>query len=550
VQAAAAALNGEIYNGYLSNEGNLVLRVRAPVNALALAVHERHGHMCGSSAGYWLTNPDNTVRHNAVADAQGNGFWLSYPRRPVKQSAAVPMRPNNLPHAAFEFNSARSNGNLGVMLECAMTDDAGNLELLAYAPTADGREFNWENGVRFTLRGIASIKNGAGGYVNRAIHPDYTQWVMAGNVGRGFSGAVQLGSTLKHSLIIGTSLNNRQPYPTGADPQLGVASYHSTLDTAYNTFVNLPNRGYVRLDNGWDRSSGAFGTDDYYLRPLEKGYWRNVGNRFINADPGYRALPPHMQPNYTVQSRNSWTLSGALWDPHGLWGTPGRWWVLDHPFLRDASCAALASRVPSGLPNGLMCGGPYYGVGDFWLNRGLAGQTQQFAMFETLDVTRRDAAGNLVGQWRVEQGYDSNFLGHMRHFTALKGAQYEVRFPDFPNGSTPKTPPRWLQMWLDNFIDAGDSILMGVHFDGTATPSRVMFSTSPDNPNFGVNSRALAAAASRDAVVAGNGSLYWQDRANHLLWVKVTPLALPAWAGVVAGSDDDLYRRFALRVEP
>jgi hypothetical protein len=460
------------------------------------------------------------------------------------------MRPNNLPHAAFEFNSARSNGHFGIMLECAMTDDAGNIELVTYAPTEDGSEFNWQNGVRFTLRGMTSAKNGAGGYLNRAVNPDYTQWAMAGNIGRGFTGAVQLGSTLKHSLIVGESLNNRQAYPADADPQLGVASYHSTLDTAYNTFVNLANRGYVRTTNGWDRSSGAFGTDDYYIRPVEKGYWRNAGNRLINADPGYRALPPHMQSNYTVESRNSWTLAGALWDPHGLWGTAGRWWVLDAPFLRDASCATLTSRVPNGQANGLSCAGPYYGVADFWLNRNLPGATQQFAMFETLDVTRHDNAGNLVGRWRVEQGYDSNFLGHMRHFTALRGGTYELRFPDFPNGSTTKTPPRWLNMWMDNFIDAGDNILLGVHFDGTATPSRVLFGTNPDNPRLGVDARALTAAASRAEVAAGNGSLYWQDRANQMLWVKVTPLALPAWTGAAAGSDDDLYRRFALRIEP
>jgi hypothetical protein len=529
-------------------EGNLVMRVRSPIDSLAVSEHEKR-HGCGASAGYWLTNPDNTVRNNVAVDAQGNGFWLSYPRRPVKQGKTVPIRPRNLLHAPFEFNTARANGNAGVMLECAMTDDAGNLELLSYEPTTDGSEFNWQNGVHFSLRGITTAKNRTG-YVNRAINPEYFQWVASGNMGRAFTGAVQAGSALEHSLIIGTSLNNTQPYPAGADPQLGVASYHSAMDIAYNTFVNLPNRGFVLTQNGWDRSSGAFGTDDYYLRPLEKGFWRNPGNKFINADPGYRALPPHMQPTYTPATLNNWTLSGAIWDPHGYWSTAGRWLVLDSPFLREPSCQPLPAKNPTTITNNLTCAGPYYGVGGIQLNRGLPNETNAYSLLETLDVVRQDNAGNQLGKWRVEQGYTSNFLGNMRHFTALKDGIYVMRFPDFPNASATKSNPRWLNVGIDNVIAAGDTFLLGVQFDGTVTPSRVVFSTNPDYPEEGQNTRTLTAVNSRAEVASGTGNRYWLDRANNLIWVKVAPTGLNQWANTVPGSDDDLYRSFSLRVEP
>lgn len=531
-------------------EGNLVLQVRAPVDALALTPHERR-HFCGSAAAFWLTNPDNTVRGNVAVDAQGNGFWLSYPDRPVKDNRAVPIRPRNLPHAPFDFNTARSNGHVGVMLDCAMTGDAGDLALTTYAPTRTGAPFDTTNGVPFTMRGVATLRNWAGGYVNRAETPQYVQWVAAGNAGRGFSGAVSVGSSLRHSLIAGRTLNEREAVPPRSDPRLGVASYHSTLDIAQNTFVHLDNRGYLLTAAGNDLSSGAFGTDDYYMRPVEKGMARNPGNRLIDADPGYRALPPHLQPGFTPASRHFWTLAGAIWDPQGHWGPARQWWVFDHPFLSSPGCTPVVTRVPAGRTNGLSCPGPYHGVMDFQLDRGLPGATPEWNFREAIEVRRLDAAGATAGTWRVEAGHQSSMLGQMRHFAALRGQAYVLRFPEFPAASPTKQAPRRVSLRVENLIEAGDHLLLGVHYDGGTLPSQVYVSTNPDFPNWGVDSRRLAAAASLEAVRAGDGGNYWRDAANDLVWVKLVPLGLPGpWARVVPGSDADLYRRYALRIEP
>lgn len=528
-------------------EGNLVLRVRSPINALALTEHEKAGHMCGASAAYWLTNPDNTVRNNVAADAQGNGFWLSYPEKPVKQNKLVPIRPNNMQHGPFEFNASHSNGNNGLMLECAMTDDAGNLTLLNYAPTSDGKVFDYTNGVSPTLKGITTTKNN-GGYVNRVIKPIYEQWVAADNLGRAISGAVQYGSSMKHSLIIGKSLNNRQAYPSDADPQLGIASYHSQMDISLNTFVNFSNAGYVLTGNGGDVASGTFGMNDYYIRPVEKGMWRNPGNKLITTDPGYRSLPPHMQANYTPATNNNWTLAGAVWDPHGYWGAAGRYSVLDSPFLRSSDCTASNSIYPANIANGLSCAGPYYGVLGFEVNRGLASATDPYAFKETLDVTRLDAADNVLGTWRVERGDISNFLGGMRHFTAIKGGIYKIRFPEFPNSSSPKSAPKWLNLGIENMVSSTDSVLLGVHFDGGVALKGVYLSPGGGG-DLGTNSRVMTLAASKAAVAAGAGNTYWRDTANQLIWVKVTPFAVNYWSGTAAGSDDDLYRVLSLRIE-
>jgi hypothetical protein len=527
-------------------EGNLVMKVRSPIDSLSTTPHEKAGHMCGATTAYWLTNPNNTVRNNVAADAQGNGFWLSYPEKPVKQGKNVPIRPTNMTHGPFEFNTSHSNGNSGLMLECAMSDDLGNLTLLNYSPTIDGTPFNYENGVVPVLKRITSTKNN-GGYVNRAIKPSFEQWISADNLGRAFSGAVQEGSTLKHSLIIGKSLNDRQPYLVDADPQLAVASYHSQMDIVQNTFINFKNAGSLVVDGSGDKSSGVFGTDDYYIRPVEKGNFRNSGNTLIAADAGYRAKPPHLQLGYTPATKNNWTLSGALWDPHGYWGARGRYWVLDTPFLKTPDCTNIVSKVPAGIVNGLSCAGPYYGVMGFELNRGHAGATNEYSFMETIEATRLDASDAVIGTWRVERGDVSNFLGNMRHFAAIKGASYVLRFPEFPNASTTKIAPKWVNLAIENLFSAGDYFILAVHYDGSIAPSKVQLSPYG---NTGPYAKIMTLAANKTAVTSGDGSKYWRDAANNLIWVKITPHTGTFWEGVTLGSDQDLYRPQNLTIEP
>ena len=530
-------------------EGNLVLKVRSPIDSLALTVHEKAGNMCGASAAYWLTNPDNTVRNNVAADAQGNGFWLSYPQKPVKQNANVPIRPTNMGHGPFEFNSTHSNGNNGIMLECAMMDNAGNLELLYYMPTVDGSPFNFSNGLDPVLKNISTTKNN-GGYVNRVMKPSYVQWAAADNLGRAVSGAVQYGSSLKHSLIIGKSLNNTMAYPADAEPQLGVASYHSQMDITLNTFAHFANRGSVLATFGDEISSGTFGTNDLYIRPVEKGMLRNPGNRLIDSDAGYRTLPPHLQAGYTPTKGLNWAIAGAVWDPYGYWSTAGRYLVFDTPFLKNPDCTLLKSAVPAGvINNGLSCAGPYYGVGGFQLDSGLGSTaTDDNAFYEILDVTRLDATGNTIGNWRIEDGRTSIRLGVMRHFAAVKDGIYVVRFPGFPSNSPVKSLPKRVNLGLENMIATNDLMILGVHFDGATLLNRVYLSPGHQGM-FGADSRSMVSGANLAAVSAGAGNVYWRDTANNLVWVKVVPFTKNFWTAEVPGSDNDLYRSISLRIE-
>lgn len=538
-------------------EGNLVLRVRSPLDSQVIAEHERRdtaGGCGGASVGYWLTNPDNTVRRNVAADAQGNGFWLSYPTLPKKDHKKVDLRPQNLAHGTFEYNTARANGYFGIMLECGLKDDAGNVEVLMYQPTTDGKAYNYANDQRFALRGLASIKNRYGGYLNRVSVPDYSQFVLSGNLQRSVTGSV-LAGTFKYGLFVANSLNDFQTAPSGFDPQLAIASYHSQVDITDNTFVGYANRGYIRKDAGWDFSSGTFGTDDYYIRAVEKGHIRNPNNKLVNSDPGYRAIPPHLQPGYSMASNARWTLSGAIWDPNGLVGAANRYWVIDHPFLKESSCTTVRSTVPlNTLANGLSCAGPYYGLELFWLNRGQASETSQWGLAEKLDVTRLNASGQTVGTWVVDESYTANMLSGMRHFAAVKGDRYLVKFPTFPFAAATKSSPTWLQFQVTNLLTSTDSVIVGVQYSGTTVPSRVFASVNPDYAKFSgfeQDSMLLTQATSLSALTAGAGQQYWQDKTNQVIWMKLValPYSQPyAWAA--PNSDYALYRAYYVRVEP
>ncbi len=222
-------------------DGNIALKIREPMAGKRLLVHESPVFQGGPS-GFWLTNPDNIVRNNLGADAQGNGFWMAFPRKPLGPSANVAMLPDRLPFGTFEHNVAHSNNAPGVLMNWVPVDDAGNLAFNQYMPTVDGSENDWSNLIPVQLRRVTSYKNMTG-YANNVSMPDYQEWTLADNVGIGVTGKVHMG-TMVRSLHVGTSLNNASPYPQvwPYEKQSALATYHSTLSMTDNTIVNFPLR--------------------------------------------------------------------------------------------------------------------------------------------------------------------------------------------------------------------------------------------------------------------------------------------------------------------
>jgi G8 domain len=501
-------------------EGNLALMVRAPAAGRVIKAYEAAGVFQAGPSGFWLTNPDNTVRGNLAGDAQGNGFWLSFPRKPGGEAASVALLPDRLPFGVFDDNIAHSNGEPGINLDWAVTDDAGRVATNAYVPTTDGKENAYTNQIRMAMRRNTVFKNGMHGLWNRVAQPDYTEWVSADNAGVHFAGAGDDGR-ITRTLVVGRSLNHTG-YPQNADPPSAFATYHSTFSMSDNTVVNF---AFVE-----GRSSGVFRTDDYYINAVNKGSARNGNNRLIASHPGYRTLPPQFD-GQPLANRH-WTYAGALWDPHGYWGPKNNYWVYDQPFLTaGASCQPVA---PAGK-NGLSCAGEYYGVGSFQTDF----DNSRHLFMAPIEVTRQDADGKLIGTWSVGDGATATMLSNMRHFAARPGGRYVLRFPGKPN-------PKWLAMTVGNAYRSTDSMLMAVAFDGKTNAVGHTVSgyehgrQAPPEPS---TTRALTPAASLADVIASPGTKLWQDRANHLVWFKVQGgLPYPNADKLLPNSDEAVYR--------
>lgn len=504
-------------------EGNIALKMRRADPGKIMQVHEGDFPLGGPS-GFWLTNPDNTVRNNLAADAQGNGFWMSYPKKPLGLSASVPILPDSIQHGPFHNNVAHSNYGPGLNFNWVPIDAAGNLTFNTYTPTVDGSANNWTNRVRMELKRVITYKNMQGGYHNNVMWPDYTEWLVADNVGAGVSGKVFDG-TITKSLMIGTSLNNRSPYPNIYPSELptAFATYHSTLAMRDNTVVNFP------FTEG--RVSGAWRTNDYYTAAVDKGPIRNPNNRMIASSAGFRQPPPNMD-GLPLDNRH-WTLSGALWDPHGYWGPKGRFWVYDVPFLtHGADCVSV---LPVGK-NGKSCDGEYFGLDQFQTDF-----DQAVGGFRApVEAVRQDTNGQEVGRWTVGDGNLGSVFQHMRHFAARNGGRYILRFPNRPL-------PNYVAMNIRNAYRTSDSLVIAVGFNGATTAGGYValgqeWHRENPAPNLTRQFQPAGSMAELVGSTTGNHRL-WQDRANNLVWVKFQGGgAYPYEAQLPLHSDDDLYR--------
>jgi hypothetical protein len=504
-------------------EGNLVLKVRDP--AKPLLKHE------DTSSGMWLVNPDNTVRGNAVADISGHGYWLAFPKRTLGTNAAVALRPMNMALGVFEDNVAHSVSENGVHLDDVPKDSTvGELEGNKYAPTKDGSEYDYQNGIRFKLARITVYKNGAywgagGGIWNRNTFPDFEEWMSADQMWNWFAGAGDNG-VIRRSVVIANSLNT--PTPRHAQhPLSAFASYHSTFDITQNVIVGFEYTGNETFDpNRPNTSIGAFRTDDYYITGVDKGLKRNTDNKLIRSSPGRRVMP------FTTEN---WTLAGALWDANGYWGPKGNYWVYDDPFFTTGTgCTVVA---PAGK-NGSSCTGPYYGVGDYLTDF----DQNRYSFKAPIEVTRVGSNGSSIGMWRVGDGNTAPKLGNMRHFAALKGGRYILRFPNATG--TGYQVPNSVSLSVTNLLSGADWTLVGIAFSG----GKDVAAANLDN---GGEKRTLVAGSSINAVEGdASAKTYYQDKNAGVVWVKLQGgLKANSWWNKDPNGDDQMYQSARLEIK-
>lgn len=548
-------------------EGNLVLTVNAVPEEHLLLKHER------GPAGFWLTNPDNTVRGNVVADTERIGYWFAIPEAPLGPNKSVPMKPFLLPFGVFEDNVAHSTAEEGLMFDLVPFDDEGNTRAFGYQPSVGGVSGEVSPFVVERLTVYKVGLNDTGPIWNRVAGGTFRDFVVADFGAKGFAGASRC--TIEKNLIVGTTLNNE-----GSDrlsrPPVGVASYHSLCRIPDNIFVNLPG---VKDDD-----SGAFGADDYYITGVDLGLSYNSGSTFINSHPGYRSPSPN-----TLASGSGlehFAFSGALWDPYGYWGDKGSYWVYDLPFLTEgAGCVSVKDDVHG---NDVSCTGPYFGVSSPRIS------DDDMADFKRpIRFTREDASGSDLSEWFIDDGACTQVLGHMHHTALVNGGIYRVEFPageqqsDLSPGGQPCTlaaaspPTDDIEITVSNMKRPEDWVVMGVPYDGTVSPETA-YVTSWDNGREVLNWDSWKCfLAMRDGAASCPGAegvwqdqfrgdhfvpfspvgskqevidddacgSFFQDKANDRVWVKVCRGDLAQLGGDPTTSQPALYQRLSVVIQ-
>ena len=515
---------------------NLIAHVSEPSAEEALLINERNF----GPSGIWLTNPDNTVTGNTVSDVQGTGIWLAFPDSPLGDSKNVDIIPNRTKFGSVNDNTVHSVDFRGFMLDLAQIDDLGNVDSISYASglnTGDSSCIYYENSERFEVRGLNLWKNSENLW-NRDRCPDFVEIVNVDSNGKFFAGFGSDG-LVTASLVVGHSLNDRKSEKTHLGPPTAFATYHSTFRMTENVVINFPNVE--------GKTSGVFATEDYYLRPVEKGLFFNTSNLIINSHYGHRsdaAVNEEILNNF-AQGNDYYKFAGAIWDPHGFWGPKGTWSVYDTPFFTHGiSCTQI-------LPvsqNASSCDGNFYGVQSITINNSNS-PFQSSVGFSVERLSREDLSK--VGEWSIPKAPSANApLANMRHFATVKNGVYKLQFID-------EELPNEVLFSVLNVTEVGDSFILGIEFNGSKTP-RVYATTRPYPFNISSTisegadddfKKSYLPRNSYNELDSSNAGGYWQDKDNNMIWLKIYNSDLNQIDNINDPfAEESLYGRFFIRV--
>nr|XP_055075555.1 fibrocystin-L-like [Misgurnus anguillicaudatus] len=117
---------------------------------------------------YWLTNPNNIIRHNAVAGGTHFGFWYPMPYRPDGPSYDANICPNRVPLGEFFNNTVHSQGWYGLRI------------FQEYFPVENGYRFS-STPAPAVFRHLTSWNNEKGAECGNVGAVQFSEFLMVNN---------------------------------------------------------------------------------------------------------------------------------------------------------------------------------------------------------------------------------------------------------------------------------------------------------------------------------------------------------------------------------
>ena len=221
-------------------------------------------------ASFWVTNPNNTIRHNAAAGGTHFGYWYRMHDHPDGPSFTESICPKLIPLGEFYNNSAHSFGWFGLWIFPDYFPKSGGCDGSVAQPAVFRKLFAWNN-----EKGAEAVNSGA---------LQFEDFVLVQNQKAGYEGKLIIGAPrftddspmIKNSLIVASTTviaNSEQGCTTGGI----VLAYGYGFQIKGVRFVNFDSTcagiTWTSIDGTCSVFCGGFTYHTYNLT------WENSVNR-------------------------------------------------------------------------------------------------------------------------------------------------------------------------------------------------------------------------------------------------------------------------------
>lgn len=505
---------------------NVVIKVKAPTTQNQLLVHD-------NGSGIWYSNPANILEGNWVSGCEGIGIWNAFANRCFGLSYDVQENPQDTLVTLHRYNVTHSHNMQGMVTEFPPVNNLGRTVAASH------------NAASMDITGAEVWKNKIGGYQNRVRMSNYLNWMQSDNEAQCFFGAVQIGSVIKSTLLVGESLNNEVSRYISTYGS-GMSSYHELLTPSDCLIVNMPfypndgvNTGAYGCNNPSMQGAGFLRMTDLYTQAITSFARNGVfsGLKMVNSYFGYRAKPPYYDgqsmdsptPSNPNAKRN-WGFSTAVIDKCNLFNNgTDKTYIFDLPSNQFFTFNA-ANLVPE--PSS----GPYIGANGQRTTSRYIGILPECILGlpanPTVDITNyemtieRFNGSTSVGTYYIGPGNQASQLGIMKHWSAQVGGKYVMKF-----GTA--LPTVYFTMIITYAENSSDVTYIAIPWNGstpvsTVTITKGSYGPFARTPTAGevqqgqaryLNNTGMTSESSLTSDVSGDK--FWQDTANNLVWVQV-----------------------------